>query len=206
MPRYIFNAISIIKKKRAWRKLNPHNKTVINCNVNIDQIEVGKHTYGYLNVINHSEICKLKIGSFCSLGPDILFVVCGEHDFSVLSSFPYKVRFQGKRYEAISKGDIIVGDDVWIGARAIILSGVTIGQGAVIGAGSIVTKDVPPYSVVSGIPANVVKYRCSKERIEDLIKIDYSKLKDDDIESHIDDLYSPIDIADIAWMPKRRND
>ena len=75
----------------------------------------------------------------------------------------------------LTNGDIVVGDDVWVGQRAIIMSGVNIGQGAVIGAGAIVTKNVPPYAIVGGIPAKVIRYRFSEELIQELLKIDYSK-------------------------------
>lgn len=78
--------------------------------------------------------------------------------------------------DAISKGDIIVDDDVWIGYGAIILSGVHISQGAIIAAGAVVTKDVPPYAIVGGVPANILKYRFSKEIIQELLKIDYEHL------------------------------
>ena len=167
-------------------------------------VTVGKATYGYLNIINYSNERMLKIGSFCSIGPDVLFIVCGEHDSNLLSTYPYKVRFMHDEHEAISRGDIIIEDDVWIGARSIILSGVTIGQGAVIGAGSIVTKNIPPYTVAAGVPARVLKNRCSSERAKELLNVDFDNLNATDIHSHIQDLYSPIENADISWLPKRR--
>ncbi|NLK24601.1 MAG: CatB-related O-acetyltransferase [Clostridiales bacterium] len=106
--------------------------------------------------------------------------------------------------DAISKGDIIVRDDVWIGQRAIILSNVNIGQGAVIAAGSVVTKDVPPYAIVGGVPAKVIKYRFSPEMIKELLKIDYSKLTDEMIKEHINDFYTELkDIKQLEWVPKR---
>lgn len=112
--------------------------------------------------------------------------------------------------DATSKGSIIVDDDVWIGYRATIMSGVHIGQGAVVAAGAVVTKDVPPYAIVGGVPARVIKYRFSPEVIEHLLKLDYSKLSDDMIREKIDDLYTSLDGKSpeeveklLAWFPKR---
>jgi serine acetyltransferase len=109
--------------------------------------------------------------------------------------------------EAFSKGNIVIDDDVWIGYGVTILSGVHIGQGAVVAAGAVVTKDVPPYAIVGGVPAKIIKYRFSPEIIEELMKIDYSKLEEDDIKNHIDDLYSEIKTVEdakkiVGWMQK----
>lgn len=81
-----------------------------------------------------------------------------------------------KEWETQAKGNIIVNDDVWIGDSALILSGVEIGQGAVIAAGAVVTEDVPPYAVVGGVPAKVIKYRFRDDVIKELVKIDYAKV------------------------------
>ena len=116
----------------------------------------------------------------------------------------------GNICEATSKGDIIIDDDVWIGYRSIILSGVHIGQGAVIAAGAVVTKDVPPYTIVGGVPAKVIKYRFTSEITDYLLTMDYSKLDQDMIERHIDALYMQISTIEINelkriydWFPKK---
>ena len=85
--------------------------------------------------------------------------------------------------EGTSKGDIIVGDDIWIGYGAVILSGITIGQGAIIGAGAIVTKNVPPYAVVGENPAKIIKYRFEENIIKELLRIDFNKITDEAIYS-----------------------
>lgn len=189
---------------RHWRNANKHNKVGMNTQFDINLVTVGKATYGGLNVINYSKDKMLQIGSYCSIGPDVLFVVCGDHDVNHVSTFPFRVRYNQKKYEALSKGNIVVGDDVWIGARAIILSGVTIGQGAVISAGAVVTKDVPPYSIVAGVPAKIVRKRCSEKKIHELLTIDYANLESEDIKMHMNDLYTGIESANIDWMPKRK--
>lgn len=90
--------------------------------------------------------------------------------------------------DATSKGDILVGDDVWIGYRSTILSGVEIGQGAIIAAGSVVTKNVPPYAVVGGNPARVIRFRFSERIISKLMDLDFSLLSKEAAEKCLKEL------------------
>ena len=169
-----------------------------------DLIDVGKNTYGPINALMFNRDSKLIIGNFCSIAPRVSFIVSADHYTNHISSFPFKVKVLGESYEGVSKGDIIVDDDVWIGYGATIMSGVHIGQGAVVAAGAVVTKDVPPYAIVGGVPAKVLKYRFDPEMIEELLKIDYSKLTKEDIEKHIDDLSTELkDPGQLDWMPRK---
>lgn len=163
------------KIKSDFKKKNKHNKAKIGeCN-GIEHIEIGSMTYGTINAIDFYDGGKLKIGSFCSIAKNVLFVLGGEHYYKTLSTYPFNHFFENK-ISAFSKGDIIIGDDVWIGVNSIVLSGVTIGKGAVIGAGSVVTKDIPPYSIAAGNPARVIKKRFSDEIIKKIEKVDFSKV------------------------------
>ena len=84
------------------------------------------------------------------------------------------------------------------------MSGVHIGQGAVIATKSVVTKDVPPYAIVGGVPAKIIKYRFEPEIIEELLKVDYNKLTDEMIKEQINELYTELkDIKQLDWMPKK---
>lgn len=134
---------------RKWRKKNLHNKTMPVNDFDFNSVSVGNYTYGGIQVCNYNLYEKLDIGNFCSIASETMFVLNADHNVNTISSFPFKVKCLGvEKFEALSKGDIIVGDDVWIGYRATILSGVHIGQGAVIAAGAVVTRDVPPYAIV----------------------------------------------------------
>lgn len=190
--------------RKKWRKVNGHNRTSPMNVFPPDLVSVGKKTYGNLYVLAFNRDSKLEIGHFCSIAPGVTFILSADHPTDKVSTFPFKVKIMGEALEGTSKGDIIVGDDVWIGYGATIMSGVKIGQGAVIAAGAVVTKDVPPYAIVGGVPAKIIKYRFSEEQISELIKIDYSRLEDSDIVSHIDELYQEYNSPEqISFMPRR---
>ena len=173
----IRNKVKIFINRILWIIKNTHNYTTIGVCVDTKKIIVGKFSYGKINAIFESELpYKLKIGNYCSISTGVKFIVAAEHPYEYLSSYPFKVYCFGHKHEALSKGNIVVNDDVWIGENAIILSGVEIGQGAIIGAGSIVTKNVPAYSIVAGNPAKIIKYRFEPEIIKKLLDFDYSKL------------------------------
>ena len=200
------NCISIIEKfriklqNRKWRKINGHNYTEICNRFDFDLVNVGKYTYGDLNIIHFGpKSSKLKIGNFCSIASEVKFLLGGEHNYKNLSTYPFKKKFLNIE-ETLSKGDIIVEDDVWIGYGVTILSGVTIGQGAVIGAGSVVRKSVPPYAIY--VNDKVVKYRFNEDIIKKLLLLDYSKLNTENIGKNINTLYENIDEENVAEILK----
>ena len=199
------NLIRLYLARKQWRRANVHNDTAVVSLFDQQYVKVGNYTYGDLDVSGSRFDSRLFIGNFCSIGGDVIFLLAREHCLSYVSTFPLKVKIMHYDDEAVSKGDILVEDDVWIGQRSIILSGVHIGQGAVIAAGSVVSKDVPPYAVVAGVPAKVVKYRFSPELISELLKIDYSKLSQEDIKKHINNFYETVsDAHQLNWMPKKK--
>lgn len=188
-------------RNRRWREANVHNKTSLGDVSNENIISVGKGTYGVLNVFSTGSQRKLVIGNYCSIAKDAYFVLNNEHNLSTLSTFPFKVMTLGQNApEATSKGGIVVEDDVWIAFRATIMDGVTIGQGAVVAAGAVVTKDVPPYAIVGGVPARVIRYRFSKPLIDKLMMLDYSKLDAEDVSCGIERLYAPLDSDGLEYF------
>lgn len=152
-------------------------------------IEIGDHTiyndfvrdprdFEKNNVLYHYPVNgdTLKIGKFCSIacGAKFLFT-SGNHSLQSLSTYTFPIFYEEWGLDAKdirsawdNKGDIVIGNDVWIGYEAVILSGVTIGDGAIVGARAVVTKDVPPYTIVGGVPARSIRRRFDEETIKKL--------------------------------------
>lgn len=160
--------------------------------VNDPNIEIGEYTiyndfvndprdFEKNNVLYHYPVNgdKLKIGKFCSIacGTKFLFT-SANHALGSLSTYTFPIFFEewgldpkNIRSAWDNKGDIVIGNDVWIGYEAVILSGVTIGDGAIIGTRAVVTKDVPPYTIVGGVPAKPIRKRFDDNTVEELLKL-----------------------------------
>jgi len=130
-------------------------------------LEIGRHTYGPTDFDRvfpmYTEGARTVVGAFCSISPECRILGGGEHVIDRASTFPLNARLfdeaQRTGPDAKDTGPTVIGNDVYIGVGAIVLSGVSIGDGAVVGAGAVVTKPVPPYAIVAGNPARLVRYR-----------------------------------------------
>lgn len=141
-------------------------------NVNIGNCKIGRYTYVGVN----SNFSNTSIGSFCSIGPDVLCGL-GDHPIDFVSTYPgfYSNQASGSHWfghvhDFKEEQSTIIESDVWIGAKVIIKGGIHIGTGAIIGAGAVVTKNIPPYAIVGGVPAKVLKYRFDENLISLLIE------------------------------------
>lgn len=176
-----------------WRRRNGHNFTIVQSVFPVDCVRVGRETYGELDVRHFGNPEEgLEIGNYCSIGPDCVFLLGGNHHGNTMSTYPFRTMFHVADYEAWTKGKIVLEDDVWLGQGVTILSGVRIGKGACVAAGSIVSTDVPPYAIVGGVPAKVLRYRFSQEIIEKLLRVDMGKLTRQQIMANLDTIYTPL--------------
>lgn len=191
----IKTAISLFNVRYKWRKLNPHNSTRIGkYPVGLNNLSVGPYSYGSINISTSSADPILEIGAFCSIADDVIFITENGHNLNTFSSFPFKVKvIKTCKREAVTKGGIILGDDVWIGYGAIVLDGVKIGRGGVVAAGAVVANDVEPYTIVGGVPAKPIKKRFGQKVIDRLLEVDYTNVDKSFVESHLEQLYRPLD-------------
>lgn len=157
---------------------------------------LGEYTYtGQFSVIMHS-----KIGKYCSISWGVT-IGAGEHDYNKITTHDflynrnYDINNDNVSYDRFEQ-PLSIGNDVWIGTNATICRGVTIGDGAVIGANSVVTKDVPPYSIVVGVPAKVIKYRFNHDIIASLLDLKWWDFPPEIIKEKFD-IMSSSNIEDI---------
>ncbi len=203
--------MTIPDTNKLYPRSNDHQTIYLKNAITKDNIKVGDYTiyndfyndprdFEKNNVLYQYPVNndKLIIGKFCSIACKAKFLMAsGNHTLKSLSTYPFPILYEQWGLDAgqvrdawDNKGDIIVGNDVWIGYDAIIMSGVKIGDGAIIGTRAIVTNDVPPYTIVGGIPAKVIKKRFSDDIILKLLKIKWWDWPDEKIRANIQRIQS----------------
>ncbi len=161
------------------------------------RVSVGRHTYPNPPPVVYypGDTASVRIGAFTSIAEGCEILIGGEHHPEWVTTSPLRILMDlpGKFTDGQprSKGDVTIGNDVWLCKKSTVLSGVNIGDGAVVACGAVVTNDVPPYAVVGGVPARLLRFRFSAEQIERLLEIAWWDWTDDQISERCDDLSSP---------------
>ena len=154
-----------------------------------------KNNVLYHYPVNHD---RLMIGKFCSIACGAKFIfTSANHSLKSLSTYPFPIFFEEWDLDVNNitdawdnKGDIIIGNDVWIGYEAVILSGVTIGDGAIIGTRAVVTKDIPPYTIVGGVPAKPIRRRFDDATIARLLELKWWDWSEERIKANLESIQS----------------
>ena len=171
------------------------------------KFNLGEHSYcaSQPNIFAWNKSGEIEVGKFCSIATNVYFMIDGNHRIDGFTSYPLHILRADSDTRPWGKSIPVIGNDVWIGMNAVIYSGVTIGDGAVVAGNAVVTKSVPPYAVVGGNPAKILKYRFSPEIIEKLLKLKWWDLPLDTILNRLGPLYNDIS-ATIAEIENIRAD
>lgn len=201
----------MIPQWKIYPRSQGHSTVYLQNVVTDPSIEVGEYTvyddfihdprdFQRNNVLYHYPINheRLVIGKFCSIACGAKFLFnSANHTLGSLSTYTFPIFFEewGLPVEDIprawdNKGDIVIGNDVWIGYEAVVMAGVTVGDGAIIGTRAVVTKDVPPYTIVGGVPAKPIRKRFDDETIEQLLALKWWDWSIERIRLHLEDIQS----------------
>jgi len=187
-PMNFFNRISLFPKKIKEKLSSSYGRVIYTKDLLGDRYIIGDHTYGKPRVVSWGEGTSLMIGKYCSIATNVIIFLGSEHRTEWISTYPFPFlwdKAKSIKGHPSTKGDVVIGNDVWIGFGATILSGVTIGDGAAIGACSLVIRDVPPYAIVAGNPAQVIRYRFDVETIQKLLKIKWWDWPDEKVKENV---------------------
>lgn len=172
----LFNYFSAKKEKKRIRALPKLEQGAAKFKKKYPSYEMGRGSYGLPLVHDWQEGSTLVIGSFCSIAENVSIFLGGHHRSDWITTFPFPAFIKSASHiegYAFSRGDVIIGNDVWLCTGAVVLSGVKIGHGAVVAAGAVVTKDVEPYSIVAGNPASCVRYRFEQGDRRKLLELEW---------------------------------
>lgn len=182
----LFNPYVSIFSRIENSKISP--KTKIYHGVKLDNVKVGNYTYICPNV----KIGYAEIGKFCSIAENS-YIGLPSHPINHISTSPIFISSKNatgfcwvkKNISFTERKKVYIGNDVWIGVNALIMGGITIENGAIIGAGAVVTKNVPAYAIVAGVPAKIIRYRFPKETIDKLNNLEWWNLPESTIKNNL---------------------
>ncbi len=159
--KFVQEIIDKIRHKKTDYTIGENSTVSKPCFID-ENCQIGSYTY----IGKYCCITKATIGNYCSIG-DFVTIGPGEHKTDRISTSGFFAEINN--YDELTEKDCIIGNDVWVGVSSIIKRGVTIGNGAIVGANSFVNKDVPPYAVVAGSPAKIIRYRFDEEKIKKIL-------------------------------------
>jgi acetyltransferase-like isoleucine patch superfamily enzyme len=177
-----------LRSLKTWR--NPHNQTAVHLAHLARRygFEIGAYSYGRPRVRFPESGRHLAIGRYCSIADRVEILLGGDHRTDWVTTYPFPALPElwptaaGRTGFHASRGDVLIGHDVWLGSGSMILSGVTVGHGAVVAAHAVVTRDVPPYAIVGGNPARVIRHRFGPETVEALLEAAWWDLEREEVE------------------------
>jgi acetyltransferase-like isoleucine patch superfamily enzyme len=194
--------------KRRKTEKDGRLKRIEECiTTNYPAFRVGRHSYGCPRIFEWGEGAVLEVGAFCSIADEVKIFLGGEHRTDWISTYPFNQFWEeAEKIEGHphSRGDVVIGNDVWIGYGATILSGVRIGHGAVIGAYAVVGRDVEPYTIVAGNPAKVIRPRFDDEVIAALLDSEWWAWPEAELRTCVPLLMSGDAAAFIAYVKQRK--
>lgn len=193
--KYIPKKYKLYKQEQAYKQLFEERGSLTKYHLKDSRIKVGNMTYGVPQITEYSGDWKLEIGNYCCISNDVEFIFGGQHNYQHVSQYAFIPQVQ-KLFPTFTYRDrpcksLLIGNDVWIGKNVTVLGGVEIGDGAVIGANSVVRRDVPPYAIVIGNPAQIVKFRFKTDQIEALERIRWWNWDFERIKKNISLIMSP---------------
>lgn len=174
-------------------------------------VSIGKHCWGLPYIVNSASGDTVIIGNYCSFGRNCIIVPNNGHipeekqyERLRVSTFPVAAIYGWKDeyFLPMKHNYVFIGNDVWVGVNTVILPGVKIGDGAIVGAGAVVTHDIPPFAIVAGVPAKVLRYRYSEEQRVKLQKIAWWNWPDKDVAANCDYFHKDIDVFIERFLPQ----
>lgn len=151
----------------------------------------GVGSYGIPNITSFDRVSKVAVGKYVSIASNVSFLLGANHKRGLITTYPVdRLNKTKTTKDANEPGNIFIGNDVWIGYGATIIGPVMVGDGAIIGAGALVVSDVPPYAVVGGVPAKVIKYRFDENQIDELLSLEWWNWDKKTILEREGDIYS----------------
>lgn len=208
--------IHVLRLIRGWWRflrdtsIGPQKATIDRL-VRAGRVTVGPHTYAYalprIKTFTHDDT-RLTIGDYCSLSSESVILLGGKHAVDAATTYPHRLLWKmegaGEDGFPTRTGDSFIGSDVWLCDGSIVLSGIRIGHGAIIGAGSVVTKDVPDFAIVGGNPAKLIRYRFPEEQRRAMLEIAWWDWPEDEVREAVPHLASTDIDAFITWARQRK--